>query len=401
MRWIPDPLLALLALALLPFVAATAGCVEEEPCEGSCVELLEGEVLRLGVAAATTSDGLVGEVGTATARAIQLAVEQRGELAGRPLGFVVEPSGCSSEGGAQALTALKDAPGVFAVIGPTCSVAAASAMEAAGSGTLAVVSPSNTSPLLTRPDRQMPGYLRVAPSDAEQAERMARYLGGALELGTAIALHDGSEHLEAIAQDFGLAFQAEGGQLVGFEDVGDSLDLLEGELIHGAPDLLFLALPASRAADVATLVRTELALDALVLAGTDVLDDPAFLDAEHDVSEGALLTRFAFNHVLDGYETFAADWEQRFGEPPSAPFHAHAWDAAQMALRAIEEVAVPFDEERVRFDRQAVHQALAATSGQAGLTGMLTCDELGDCAAPTPVDLLIVEDGQPVGIPGP
>ena len=51
-----------------------------------------------------------------------------------------------------------------------------------------------------------------------------------------------------------------------------------------------------------------------------------------------------------------------------------------MLLNAIEEVAVETDDGGLLIGRQALRDALFATSGMAGITGTITCDEYGDCA---------------------
>ena len=53
-----------------------------------------------------------------------------------------------------------------------------------------------------------------------------------------------------------------------------------------------------------------------------------------------------------------------------------------MVLDAVEEVAQVGDDGTLLIGRQALRDALFATSGMAGITGTLTCDEYGDCADP-------------------
>ena len=62
-------------------------------------------------------------------------------------------------------------------------------------------------------------------------------------------------------------------------------------------------------------------------------------------------------------------------------FHAHAYDAMNMLFEAIESGG---GRERRRFAvdpaDQALRDAVFATSGYEGITGTITCNELGDCA---------------------
>jgi branched-chain amino acid transport system substrate-binding protein len=82
------------------------------------------------------------------------------------------------------------------------------------------------------------------------------------------------------------------------------------------------------------------------------------------------------------YQDFLAKYQENFGTAPTAPFHAHAFDAANMIFDAIEKVAVVDNDGTIHIPRQALRDALFATSGMAGITGTLTCDENGDCADP-------------------
>jgi hypothetical protein len=49
-------------------------------------------------------------------------------------------------------------------------------------------------------------------------------------------------------------------------------------------------------------------------------------------------------------------------------------------LNAIDQVAVENDDGSLTIDRQALRDAVVATSDYQGLTGLLTCGEYGDCA---------------------
>ena len=57
---------------------------------------------------------------------------------------------------------------------------------------------------------------------------------------------------------------------------------------------------------------------------------------------------------------------------------AHAYDAATLLLRAIEETALAVDD-RLYIDRARLREALSATQGFDGIIGTLSCDAYGDC----------------------
>jgi branched-chain amino acid transport system substrate-binding protein len=53
-----------------------------------------------------------------------------------------------------------------------------------------------------------------------------------------------------------------------------------------------------------------------------------------------------------------------------------------MIFACIEEVGVVEENGALHVGRQAMRDCLYATSGFSGITGSLTCDEVGDCADP-------------------
>jgi branched-chain amino acid transport system substrate-binding protein len=64
---------------------------------------------------------------------------------------------------------------------------------------------------------------------------------------------------------------------------------------------------------------------------------------------------------------------------PSSPLLAPAYDAANLLLDTIEQVVVEEEDGTLHLGRQALRDALYATSGYSGITGTLTCDQFGDC----------------------
>ena len=87
----------------------------------------------------------------------------------------------------------------------------------------------------------------------------------------------------------------------------------------------------------------------------------------------------------DAYDEFVSKYEAEYGEAPIQSFHAHAYDATNMVFAAIEAVATD-DGGNLTIDLQALRDELHNMTWE-GLTGTLSCDEFGDCAAPN-IDIL-------------
>jgi branched-chain amino acid transport system substrate-binding protein len=73
-------------------------------------------------------------------------------------------------------------------------------------------------------------------------------------------------------------------------------------------------------------------------------------------------------------------YKDQFGTAPLAVFHAHAFDAVNMLVDAIEAVAVDNGDGSLSIPRTALRDELFATSGYEGVSGTITCNEFGDCA---------------------
>ncbi|MDO9082059.1 MAG: ABC transporter substrate-binding protein, partial [Humidesulfovibrio sp.] len=82
-----------------------------------------------------------------------------------------------------------------------------------------------------------------------------------------------------------------------------------------------------------------------------------------------------------GLETLAAEYQARYAMPAPTIYYISAFDAANILLAAIEKVAVKGKDGWLRIGRQALRDALYATANHPGLSGQLTCNEFGDCAA--------------------
>jgi branched-chain amino acid transport system substrate-binding protein len=88
------------------------------------------------------------------------------------------------------------------------------------------------------------------------------------------------------------------------------------------------------------------------------------------------------------YDEFLKKWDAKYGGSPPSGFHAFAYDATNILLNAVEQVAVKDNDGTLHIPRQALRDAVAATKDFNGLTGKLDCGEKqfslgtskGDCA---------------------
>jgi branched-chain amino acid transport system substrate-binding protein len=79
------------------------------------------------------------------------------------------------------------------------------------------------------------------------------------------------------------------------------------------------------------------------------------------------------------HDAFVSRYQTTYGELPVTSYYAHNYDAATLLFSTLERVAVQDPDGTLHIGRQALRDALYATSGFRGVTGTLSCDRYGDC----------------------
>jgi len=390
MRWSGILVVMMLALAACqgegtPATDGNGGGEFECEDEVGCVTYGPGEPIRIGTALVIT--GPDASLGLDSQYGVQVAGEVRGEVAGHSVEFDFQDDGCNAEGGTAAARTLTSDPSIVAVIGTSCSSAGVPAAQITSDAGVVMVSPSNTAPSLTAPETHQPYYLRTAHNDTVQGEAMAQFVCEELGFTTAATVHDGSPYAEQLQQVFQEQFaELCDGEITGTEAVGpedDDFNSVLTSLAAGEPEILYY--PIFTAAGALMTQQAREIMPDTVLAGADGMFSDAFLEAAGDAAEGMYLSGpdLAFSGTFYEEEFKPAYTEVSGEAEPISVFHAHAFDATTMIFDAIEEVAVEEDDGTVHIGRQALADALFATSGFEGITGSLTCTETGDCADPS------------------
>ena len=313
---------------------------------------------------------------------------------------------CSREGGRDAAREVIADPLVLGVVGTSCSGAAVGASPILSVAGYVMISPSNTSPTLTsdlagNPDANYhEGYFRVANNDLYQGRAVAGFAYDELGLRRMVAMHDGDPYTSGLARAFRDEFRARGGvvPVMGVIEKGqtDMRELLR-EFANAEPDGVFFPIFTEEAEPFIVQVRESPRLDGVALIsadgalGSEFLALPETLGVYFAGPPSHLwenVNAATGRSAREAHDAFVAE----HGEPAS-PYWAHAYDAATLLLAAIERAAVRddgnfftrlvglADEGTLRVDRMALRGAVRAVSdGFTGLTGVLSCDEFGDCA---------------------
>jgi branched-chain amino acid transport system substrate-binding protein len=384
------PFISLIVLGgiLLAACAPAAPAFECTDAVG-CVDIPPDEPIHLGYMLPETGPAVV--YGVSSIGAMKIAIEERGKLLGHDILLTGEDSQCSSEGGETAAQRIAADPTIVGVIGTTCSSAMTAAMTTISQAGLTIISPANTSPFLTDPGNLwQPGYFRTAHNDLFQGAMAARYAYEELGARKAAAIHDGDPYTQGLAEAFTDAFAALGGEVTTTEAVNKGETDMRPVLTTIAsdpPDILYFPIFQPEA-DFITAQSVEVpGLEDTVLFSADGAFVAPFAPSAGQASLGMYFSGPFISGPKE--EAFQQKYLAMNGEKPPGPFGEHALDGINILMDAIEKVAVVDEDGTVHIGRQALRDAVEATSGFDGITGVLDCGpkELkagvtyrGDCA---------------------
>ena len=330
----------------------------------------EGETIKLGVAGAHSGD--LASYGLPTVNAVEMVVEQvnaEGGLLGRPIELIIEDDQCLPEIATTTAAKLVGEQ-VVAVVGHICSGATRSALSLYTGERIVAISPSATTPDLTK-GGEFPYFFRtIAPDDAQgklQADFAVEELGA-----TRVAiLHDGGDYGRGLA---GFAKQTLENDYAGVEIVVDegvtsgAVDysaIINRVAAEGAEVVIFGGYHPD-ASKLVTQMRTQ-GLDIPFVSGDGVKDD-AFIDIAGSSAEGVYATGpmdTAGNPIA---QAATQAHIERYGEEPG-PFFMNAYTAALSIINAIAAAD--------SVDADAIVDALHTQAVDTPM-GSITFDEQGD-----------------------
>jgi branched-chain amino acid transport system substrate-binding protein len=357
-----------------------------------CVEVASGAPIKIGTLLAISGD--TASLGQDSQDGATLAIDyldgtldagMDGELMGHTVELSNEDDLCAAEGGQAGATALAADPEIAAVIGTSCSSAALGVADKILSDKgILLISPSNTNPGLTADGTHQPFYLRTAHNDKIQGAIVSDFLYTKQGITTAATINDESPYADGLAAAFRANFEAAGGSITSVEAIqsGDTdFKPLLTSIAEKNPGALYFpdfnpacALIAKQAAEI---------MPDTLLIGSDGCLATDFLETAGAAANGVFASSPDLSVFANGdfYKNeFIPAYKDEFGTAPTSVFHAHAFDAMNILFEAIKAVAVENDDGSLTIPRQELRDAIFATSGWEGITGTITCSELGDCA---------------------
>ncbi|MBF8289354.1 MAG: Extracellular ligand-binding receptor [Chloroflexi bacterium] len=258
---------------------------------------------------------------------------------------------------------------------------------------IAMVSPANTYPGLTKPGKgtadepgiYYPGgcahnYFRVVPADDLQGDVGALW---AKDLGatTVYVLDDTEIYGKGVADVFDASATAAGLTVLGHDQApGKSTDFkaLAAKIADAGPDLVYYGgITQNNAGQLWKDLRE--AMPDIMLMGPDGIYEDAFIEAAGDAAEGTYLT-FG-GQTADQYTGDAAKWRDEFrtkyGPDSIEVYTIYGYEAANVVLAAIETASKAGAKDAAAL-RAGTLAALTATKDFKGVLGTWSFDANGD-----------------------
>ena len=261
------------------------------------------------------------------------------------------------------------------LIGSACSDETVGGIAAITNAGLTTISPSNTRPALTAPDRgpEYAGYLRTAFNDASQGKAVAEFVFNELGLTKAATIHDGSAYAEALTGVFAEEFAALGGEIVAQEAVQkgqtDMKPVLTAVAAAG-PEVIYYPIFTAEGGFMTAQSKEVAGLENVALIGSDGMFSADMVKGAGPAAMGMYLSSPDFSAFQAGYQDLLDKYKAKFGINPPQAFHAHGYDAANILLSAIEQVSVEGEDGTLYVPKGALRDAIYATKDFPGVTGI-------------------------------
>ena len=366
------------------------------------VVIAPGQTIRIGGSFALT--GPIPDPGKDIAQAAEIAVDDLNEMGGVE-GFlfelVAEDGACSGDQGTVVGNKFAADPTIVAVSGGTCSGETFGLTPALQEARIPFVSPSATNPAVVSAECDICN--RTALSDALQGVVDAEYVFNELGLTKVAAMHDNSDYGKGLTEIFQNHILELGGEVTNFEgvQVGDTdFRAALAKIGANAPAFIFFGGYSTEAGLIAQQMKETPGLDGALFMSDDGSYTQQYLEAAGDAAEGTYMSFVAGADAEEANAAFDAKYMDKFGMSPDdlGPFHGQSYDSVMIIATAIKAVAVK-DGDNLVIDREELIKAIRNVSNLEGLTGTLSCNEIGECGAGG-VQIFTVTGGEFVQVAG-
>lgn len=369
-----------------PAAEAPAAGGKPEVCDTDaygCAVIPSGTTIKIGMGGPMIGD--YSMFGIDISQGTMVALSEHEGLNGSAYELVALDTGGAPEAGAAVANKLVTDQTVVAIAGHIFSGETDAAMPIYEKAGLPMLSPSATNPPLTQQGNK--SFNRIAFTDATQAKFAAEMLFSDMGFTKIATIHDGSTYGKGLADEVAKVFGELGGQTVASEAINpgeaDYSSTLSAIASKGPEAVYF----GGYAAEAIVMVNqwNQAGLTGVQFFGCDGTYGVEFTDKTGPNGEGAIAVSLV---PPDSAEKTAFDtkYKEMFGLEAGelSPFTWSAYDVGSALIYAIESVAVVSDDGNTYIPRGALMDAVRGLTDFTGLTGLISCDEVGECNASGP-----------------
>lgn len=345
----------------------------------------EDKVAKIGVIAPLSGD--LSELGLGIQNSVDLAVQQineSGELEGWTLEVAAEDDEGKPDPARNAGTKLAGDDDVVAVVGTLNSSTGTTVQPVLDAAQIAMVSPANTNPSLTRgadpeenPERTYAGYFRTCTTDAVQGPFAARYLFEDEGVKKVATIHDKKTYGQGLVDAFTKEFEDLGGEIVAAETINPDDSNYSAVVSKIAPlgaEAVYYGGEYPQAAPLSQQMKSG-GLEVPLMGGDGIYSD-TYLNQAGEAGTGDLATSVgAPTEDLESAQAFVDAYEAGGYAEPYGAYGAYSYDAATAILEALK-TTLP-DAEDAKSARTGTIEALNDVAFD-GATGPVAFDEYGD-----------------------
>lgn len=336
---------------------------------GIIISCSEGSQNKIVIGNYGSLTGTTATFGISCKNGIEMAAEKtnaRGGVLSKQLKVIYEDTQGKAEEAAAVVQKLINQDNVVAILGEIASSRSLAAAPICQRAMIPMITPASTNPEVTKKGDYI---FRVCYMDDFQGEVIARIADEILKVKTAAVLQDiKNDYSIGLAEFFTKEFEARDGKVVATESYSEGDIDFRAQLTsikNKNPQVLMVPGYYTEVGLIARQAR-ELRIKFPIIGG-DGWDSPRLIDIGGEALEGAyFVTHFTDGDSASMVQDFVREYEATYNEKPDA-MAVLGYDAAMILFQAIENAG--------STDKKMIRDAIAATKGYKGITGVITIDE--------------------------
>jgi len=386
------------ALVALAMIATGCGGGGTTTTGGTTGGTTEAKTITIGIGAPLTAGAVA--LGQGMKRGANLAVDEANKSeAAKAAGISFKTTDGDDQGdpktGVTVANTFASDPNLVGVMGHLNSGVSIPSSKVYAQKKIVMISPASTNPALTQ--QGLKNVFRLCTTDAVQGPAAADYATGLLGFKTAYVVDDSTPYGTGLAAEFAKQFAADGGKILGTAKTSDQdkdFNALVTKIKGTSPELIYYG-GIYNAGALLTKQAKEAGLKAPLMGGDGLYDGEFVKLAGGAAAEGDFATSVGLpiDKLPKGQE-FSAAYKAAYPSDEIAAYDAYAYDAANVIINAVIEVAKAQGAAAVTTPagRDAIIAAVAATK-VTGVTGEIAFDATGDTTNKA-ISLYVVSGGK-------